>query len=202
MQYIKQHKLPFIIAAALIVAALVLFLVLRGGGSSAGASIVRGNTTVQTEAGGSATFDVNDADRVNLALKTGYKAGTVSFTYTPATGSEKTGTVNVQTDKDGNSFFKLSDSGIAMAGDPNLTFNVEFNEDTREIPEPTVKVARTKDGLTVNPSDKTFTVGVEGREKEAPTPTETPLSSLELVLDRLEFAVVPSPPHSHSTMIS
>ena len=36
MQYIKQHKLPFIIAAALLVAALVLFHVLRGGGSSEG----------------------------------------------------------------------------------------------------------------------------------------------------------------------
>ena len=32
MQYIKRHKVPFIIAAALIVAALVLFLALRGGG--------------------------------------------------------------------------------------------------------------------------------------------------------------------------
>lgn len=41
MQYIKQHKLPFIIAAALIVAALVLFLVLRGGGSSEGAVYVQ-----------------------------------------------------------------------------------------------------------------------------------------------------------------
>ena len=41
MQFIKQHKLPFIIAAALLVAALVLFLVLRGGGSSAGGVYVQ-----------------------------------------------------------------------------------------------------------------------------------------------------------------
>ena len=41
MQYIKQHKLPFIIGAALIVAALVLFLALRGGGSSAGGVYVQ-----------------------------------------------------------------------------------------------------------------------------------------------------------------
>ena len=41
MQYIKQHKLPFIIAAALLVAALVLFLVLRGGGSSEGGVYVQ-----------------------------------------------------------------------------------------------------------------------------------------------------------------
>ena len=41
MQFIKQHKLPVIIASALIVAALVLFLVLRGGGSSAGSVYVQ-----------------------------------------------------------------------------------------------------------------------------------------------------------------
>lgn len=41
MQFIKQHKLPFIIAAAVLVAALVLFLVLRGGGSSAGGVYVQ-----------------------------------------------------------------------------------------------------------------------------------------------------------------
>ena len=41
MQYIKQHKLPFIIAAALLVAALVLFLVFRGGGSSEGGVYVQ-----------------------------------------------------------------------------------------------------------------------------------------------------------------
>jgi HlyD family secretion protein len=41
MQFIKQHKLPFIIAAALLVAALVLFLVLRDGGSSAGGVYVQ-----------------------------------------------------------------------------------------------------------------------------------------------------------------
>ncbi len=41
MQFIKQHKLPIIIAAALIVAALVLFLVLRGGGSASGAVYVQ-----------------------------------------------------------------------------------------------------------------------------------------------------------------
>jgi len=41
MQFIKQHKLPFIIAAAVLVAALVLFLVLRGGGSSEGGVYVQ-----------------------------------------------------------------------------------------------------------------------------------------------------------------